>query len=61
MTSCAEYRMDEHFQNLSIFGILSFPNWKNSGNLLIFQLEKFHEFPTLKIQQIFCFKNKPIT
>ena len=59
IASSVEYRMDEQFHNWKFlepnFG---YPNYKNSRNLLIFQFEKFQEFPVLKIPRICNLKNK---
>ena len=55
ISSSAEYRMDSQFQNLLIFSNFdSFPNWKNSENLFIFQHVKFGKFnfPIYKIPKI---------
>ena len=51
ITSGAKCRMDKQFQNCLIYGILSFPNLKNSENLLIFQFVKFLKFEFRKFQK----------
>ena len=67
ITSGAEYRMDEQFQNLLIFGIFwsfeileffqvlkfwkFFKSW-NSGNLSIVQFWKFQKLPFYKISNM---------
>ena len=46
----SEYRMEKHFQNLLIFlNFDSFPNWKNSENLLISQVIKIWKFVNFPI------------
>ena len=59
VSSGAEYRIDEQFQNLLIYRTYSYPNWKNSENLLIFQVVnfwKFFDFPIWKIPKISMLK-----
>ena len=52
IASSAEYRLDKQFQNLLIFlNFDSFPNWKNSVNLLIFQFREFQKCIIKKISQ----------
>ena len=61
--SSAKYRMDKQFQNSLIFEISSFLNWKNSENLLVFQVVKFwkfYNFPISKIPKISQFPKTAI-
>ena len=41
IANSAGYRMNEQFEKFPIFEISCFWNWKNSENLLIFQVVKF--------------------
>ena len=51
--NCAEYRIDEQFQNLPILGAkFSYSQLKNSRNLLIFQILKFCKFVKFRILKI---------
>ena len=57
VSSVAEYRMDEQFQNLPIFGIsmvFQIKKIEACQNLLIFQ---FGKFPIRKIPKIFNLRN----
>ena len=49
IASSSEYRIQKQFQNFLIFGISSFPNLRNSENLLIFEIVKFWKFVNFPI------------
>ena len=58
ISSSAEYRMEKQFQNLLIvLNFHSFPNWKNSDNLLFFQVVKFSKFVNFPIYKIHKISN----
>ena len=49
ITSSAEYRIEEQFQNCQFLEPnVGFPNWKNSGSLLICQFNQIPKIPNLE-------------